>query len=310
MSGRLKDAWQYAWLDIWIPFEQSEVWSQVSDELGYTSDELYMDLYVELVKALKKAPARNVYDATANDPRLARHFLENTSSNDLRNETAATRFFEDADEVIKEAGSEKLNVEFERLVRLFLKSRNLRYELLYPFELRSHLVGIFEALLADVVLAANQHPQLQQAFSDFLHSFRTLQRTHIETDMKTCIHKAAMLVEALASVRLDARGNNFGALCNSIQCWPDSLIREAVKKLYEFSSNYPGVRHNMVKKKEPRALEMKDSMIVPLLLLIAAGYFGSNNDLLDTLRSHAVDPPQEPAERADMLVSNQEVSAP
>ena len=197
------------------------------------------------------------------------------------------------------------------LVRGFLESRNLRYELIEPFELRSHLPGIFEAIVADMLEATNQHPQLSQAFFDFAHSFRALQRSHAEPDMKTCIHKAGMLAEALASMRPEARGNNFGALCNSLGCWPNQLVREAVKKLYEFSSDSPGVRHNIVRRgNSPRALEMRDSMIVPLLLVTATSYFSSNTDLLDTLRSHSTEPRQEPPDPPAITESAANVALP
>jgi hypothetical protein len=310
MSGRLRDAWDYAWQDIWLRFEQCDAWSQLAEDSGYTREELYMDLYVELAKALKKAPQPTIYTAAANDPVLARAALQDARAETLRSESATAHFFESAAQTISESGSRPLELEFARLVQLFLRSRNLRYELLEPFELRSHLPGVFEALVADVTEEINTHPQLSEAFRDFSHAFRSLQRTHVESDMKTCIHKSAMLVEALASVCPGARGNNFGALCNSIQCWPNSLVRESVKKLYEFSSDFPGVRHNIVRGRPPRALEMRDSMIVPLLLLTAAGYFGGNAQLLDTLRSELTDPPQLPPDPPTITQPAEQVAIP
>ena len=52
MSGRLQDVWQYIWPEIWLELEQSEIWAQVAQASGYTVDELYMEVYVELAKAL------------------------------------------------------------------------------------------------------------------------------------------------------------------------------------------------------------------------------------------------------------------
>ena len=43
MRGRITDAWQYAWTEIWLKLE----------ELPDVYLDLYMDLYVELAKALK-----------------------------------------------------------------------------------------------------------------------------------------------------------------------------------------------------------------------------------------------------------------
>jgi hypothetical protein len=293
MSGRFLDVWQFVWPEIWLELEQSDIWTQLAESSGYSPDDLYMDVYVEFAKALKKAPQPDVYDATANDPVLARAALETATVTALRCETATVRFFENAFEAISEAGSGVLEDEYRQLVSRFISSRNLRYELIEPFELRSHVVGVFAALLADITAATSQHPQIEQAFRDFAHSFRSLQRSHLEADMKTCIQKAGMVVEALASVRPDARGNNFGALCNSVRCWPNPLVREAVKKLYEFSSDFPGIRHNIVRRNAPRPLEIRDSIIVPLLLLTAAGYFGPSANILDALRSEGAEPRQE-----------------
>jgi hypothetical protein len=129
MSGRLRDAWQFAWPEIWLPFEESEVWSQLAESSGYTTDQLYVDVYVELVRAFKKAPPPTQYDAIANDPLLARLALGTTPAIELRGETATARFFENAFEAISGAGSPELEGEFRQLVRGFLESRNLRYEI-------------------------------------------------------------------------------------------------------------------------------------------------------------------------------------
>jgi|SRR6516164_2676462 len=112
--------------------------------------------------------------------------------------------------------------------------------------------------------------------------------------MKTCIQKAAMLVEALASTYPNAQGASLGDLCDSIKCWPHKAVKDSVKNLYGFCSDYPGIRHNVGRRGRIRPLEMRDSIIVPLLLLTASGYFGTNSELMATLRSQASDPPQLP----------------
>lgn len=76
VSGKFVDVWEYVWPEIWLALEQSETWPQLAEGSGYTVDELYMDVYVELVKALKKAPQPRDYDVIANDPVLARRTLE------------------------------------------------------------------------------------------------------------------------------------------------------------------------------------------------------------------------------------------
>jgi hypothetical protein len=310
MSGRFQDVWHYVWPEIWLELEQSEVWAQLAEGSGYTVDELYMSAYVELAKALKKAPQPADYDVTANDPVLARRTLEITPASALRCEAATARFFENAYDAVSEAGSPELDDEFRRLVRRFLKFRNLRYELIEPFKLHAHLPGVFAALFSDVLVATRTAPQLRQALGDFEYAFRALERSHSEADMKTCILKATMLVEALASAVPGAKGQTLGDLCNSIECWPHSAIKEAVKRIYGFCSDYPGIRHNTLSDSPIRALEMRDSIIVPMLLLTAAGYFGANTNLLDVLRSPSSEPVQEPPDPPAITESAAQVSMP
>ena len=310
MGGRFQDVWRFVWTEIWLQFEQSETWPQLLEESGYTTDELYMDVYVELAKALKKAPKPSEYDAIANDPIRSRSAIETTPASALRCEAATARFFENAYEVISESGSLELEEEFRELVRQFLRFRNLRYELLEPFKLHSHLPGVFAALFSDILDATETNGQLGQALADFQYAFHALERSHSEADMKTCILKATMLVEALASAVPGAKGQTLGDLCTSIQCWPHSAVREAVKRIYGFCSDYPGIRHNILNDSPIRQLEVRDSIIVPLLLLTAAGYFSSNQNLLDMLRSPHLEPLQEPPDPPEILEPAAQVSLP
>ncbi len=294
MTGRFLDVWAYVWPEIWLALEQADIWIQLAEDSGYSADDLYMDVYVEFAKALKKAPQPEIYDATANNPVLARKVLETTSVEALRGETATVRFFEDAFETISAGGSSELQNEYRDLVQRFLSSRNLRYTLVEPFKLLAHLPGVFAALFSDIQVQADRSDQLRQALADFQHAFHTLEKSHSEADMKTSILKATMLTEALASAVPGARGKTLAELCNTVQCWPHSAIKEAVKRIYGFCSDYPGIRHNISSNGLIRSLEVRDSVIVPLLLLTTAGYFGENGNLLDALRSQAAEPRQEP----------------
>jgi hypothetical protein len=150
--------------------------------------------------------------------------------------------------------------------------------------------------MSDVMAGMQGNPDLTEAAMEFEHAFGALTRSHSEPDMKTCIQKAAMLVEAIASVYPNAQGSSLGELCDSIKCWPHTSIKDAIKKLYGFCSDYPGIRHNVGRRGRLRTLEMRDSIIIPLLLLTASGYFGSNTDLMATLRSQTSETKQLPAD--------------
>jgi hypothetical protein len=101
--------------------------------------------------------------------------------------------------------------------------------------------------------------------------------------MKTCILKACMFVECLAGLTPGVRGQTLAELCEEIECWPHPAVRAAVTKLYGFCSDYPGIRHNRNAGGQFRALQVKDSVIVALLLLIAGGYFRDNLDITEII---------------------------
>jgi hypothetical protein len=300
MGGRLQDAWQFCWPEIWVPLEQTE-----DVPLDY-----YTDLYVELVKAYRQAPQPVDFDLIANDANLARQSLEKSSSAGLRGEGSIARFLEDAYDVLVETGHPELPIRYEVLVATFLESRNLRYQLVKPFQIRPHVTGVFSALLSDVMAAMQNDDDLKEAASEFEHAFGALTKSHTETDMKTCIQKASMLVEALASNYPNAEGASLGELCDSIKCWPHPTVKDSLKKLYGFCSDYPGIRHHVRKRGRLRPLEMRDSVIVPLLLLTASGYFGANSELMATLRSQLSEVPQLPPEEPQIDRNNPNPNLP
>jgi hypothetical protein len=300
MGSRFQDAWQFIWAEVWLPLEQVEDAPQ----------DIYTDLYVEMVKAFRKAPQARDFATLANDAALARKALETAVAQDFRGEDSIASFLENAYDVFLETGHPELPRVYQDLVSAFLASRNLRYELIKPFHIKPNIPGVFSALLSDVMASTQGDPDLKEAELEFEHAFSALARSHSEADMKTCIQKASMLVEAIASACPDAKGASLGELCDSIKCWPHTTVKDVVKKLYGFCSDYPGIRHNVARRGRLRKLEMRDSVIVPLLLLTASSYFGSNSNLMATLRSQASEPAQLPADEPAIDVNDPDRNLP
>lgn len=280
MRGRLIDAWQYAWGEIWLKLE----------ELPDVYLDIYTDLYVELAKALKPAGDEQAqlkfnteFNVIANDSKLARDFLMTVKGVTFRSDPALARFFSDALDVYEESGNPELPQEFIRLTKEFVACHNLRYRVVEPFRLQPHLPGVFAALFAELADFSASNAQLAGAMADFEHSFDLLSKSHKESDMKSCIHKACMFVECLGAVKPGAKGKTLGDLCVNIDCWPHKAVRGAVSSLYGFCSDYPGIRHNISSGGQIRPLQVKDSVLVTLLLLAASGYFKDNMNITELM---------------------------
>ena len=199
----------------------------------------------------------------------------------FRSDAALARFFENALDVYDESGNPDLPSEFIRLTKEFVSCHNVRYRVVDPFRLQPHLPGVFAALFSELSDFSGTNLQLAGAMTDFEHSFDVLSKTHKETDMKTCLHKACMFVECLGALKPGATGKTLGELCNNIDCWPHKAVRGAVSSLYGFCSDYPGIRHNVSVEGQLRQLEVKDCVLVALLLMAAGGYFRDALDITE-----------------------------
>ncbi|MDX2099604.1 MAG: hypothetical protein SFW36_17635 [Leptolyngbyaceae cyanobacterium bins.59] len=289
MRGRLIDAWKYTWLELWEPLEQ------VPD----FSEDIYSDLFVQLEKALKKrlktAPdedkeSHSRYFETSTDPVKARLFIQEIDGQSLAGDPALVAFFKNAYDVFNEY-SEEFADEFVQLMDEFVNCHNLRYKLQYsPFKLQPHLPGVFASLFAEISEAAAGDRDLLELMKDFEHSFYAVSRSHRETDMKTCISKACMLIEGFGSLHPEREtASTLGAMCNKIRCWPHEKLREAVINVYHFCCDYPGIRHAGTPASKLRALDLRDSIIVPLILFTAAGYFLTQHNITEVIGINAED---------------------
>ena len=60
-------------------------------------------------------------------------------------------------------------------------------------------------------------------------------------------------------------------------------MRDALKKLYGFCSDYPGIRHPGNPAAKLRELEYRDAILISLLLLSFSGYLSSEVKMEETL---------------------------
>ena len=112
-------------------------------------------------------------------------------------------------------------------------------------------------------------------------AFDRYARTQDASDLKTCIAKASNYAEGLASFTRGTPGRS-GALCDQLTDWPHDKVKEALKSLYKYCSDYPGIRHAGDPAGVRRDLATRDMTLASLLLLSFSGY------LLPTMDERAV----------------------
>lgn len=95
------------------------------------------------------------------------------------------------------------------------------------------------------------------------------------------MHKQMILLEAMAGRFPGVTNATLGQMCDQVDTWPHATIRDALKKLYGFSSDYPGIRHAGNPQGAYRDIEMRDMVAVSVLLTGFAPYL-----------THSLDPVQ------------------
>ena len=163
-------------------------------------------------------------------------------------------------------GGDELSNRYFNLLSGFIDKFSLRYDLRRPCMLCPTLPGVFASLVGDLRALTNQDPHLDALMKDFEDAVRDLRHDGSERRIKTCIQKQVNLLEAIGSAFPGVKGNTLGAICDQVGTWPHEKLKAAMKDLYGFASDYPGIRHGGTPASALRAVDMRDMVAMSILL--------------------------------------------
>ena len=113
---------------------------------------------------------------------------------------------------------------------------------------------------------------------DFENSVRDLRIDCSDGRIKTCIQKQVNLLEAIGRTHPGVTQTTLGAICDQLVTWPHQRIRDAMKNLYGFASDYPGIRHGGTPANALRAIDMRDFVATCILLAGFTPYLANRLD--------------------------------
>ncbi|MBD2472367.1 hypothetical protein [Nostoc sp. FACHB-145] len=270
MRGEFIEVWSESW---------REIWSKLARHTK-APDDLFSELYRELITVIivppnqtdkEKASAEMRFAEIVSDPAQARKTFMKTKSRDLRGERLIVKFFESAYDVLEDLGGDLLANRYFNLVSAFIDKYSLRYNLRKPCCLSPTLPGIFANLIRELKIVTSKDAHLNTLMKDFEDAICDLRIDCSNSRIKTCIHKQFMLLEAMGSKYLNKDQQTLGDICNKIDL-PHSALKEALSKIYGFASNYPGIRHGGNPKSVIREIEMRDMVVMSILLAGFAPY--------------------------------------
>jgi hypothetical protein len=256
MRGEFIGVWSETWREIWYELASQET----------APDDLYCELYRELANALKNKPTSEELVEIIDDPMKSKEAFQNTKTEEIAGERALVEFFEKAYEVLDELVGDRLANPYFNLLNAFIDKFSLRYDLRRPCTLCPTLQGVFASLVRDLRVATSQDTHLDSLMKDFENAIRDLRTDCSDGRIKTCIQKQVNLLEAIGRAFPGVTGTTLGTICNQVGTWPHEKVKEAMKDLYSFASDYPGIRHGSTPSSAIRSIEMRDMVAISILL--------------------------------------------
>ena len=262
MRGEFIGVWSETWREIWLPLIDEPL---AESEEGVLED-IFYELYRELAKALKAQPSIEALGEILDDPVQSREAFEKTIAADLAGERAVVIFLEAAHPALDDLGGDELTNRYFNLLTAFIDKFSLRYDLRRTCVLCPTLPGVFASLVRDLRALASQDLHLDRLMKEYEDAVRDLRFGCTDGRIKTCIGKQFMVLEAIGGLDPVVTKNTLGDMCEQLNSWPHATIKEALKKLYGFASDYPGIRHGSRAKGALRAIEMRDMVAMSILL--------------------------------------------
>ncbi len=244
--------------------------------------DVFCELYRELVNAMKLRPSiENLADIIDNSTQ-ARNEFQSITTEQLSGERAVSTFLESAHGVLEDLGGDSLSNRYFNLLNNFIGKFSLRYDLRRPCTLCPTLPGIFASLVNDLNALTSLDAHLDGLMKDFESAVRDLRHDCADGRIKTCIQKQVNLMEAIGRAYPGVTATTLGAICEQVGTWPHEKLKVAMKDLYGFASDYPGIRHGGTPANALRSVDMRDMVAMSVLLAGFAPYLsnGLNSDAI------------------------------
>ena len=228
--------------------------------------------------ALKEKPSVEALADIIDNPAQSREAFERTSAHDFAGERALVTFLETTHSALDELVGDELSNRYFNLLAGFVEKFSLRYDLRRPCTVCPTLPGVFASPVRDLRILTSQDAHLDAVMKDFENAVRDLRHDCSDGRIKTCIQKQVNLLEAIGRTVPGVTGTTLGAICNQVGIWPHEKLKEAMRDLYGFASDYLGIRHGGTPANALRAVDMRDMVAMSILLAGFTPYLSNGLD--------------------------------
>ena len=302
MRGEFIEVWSASWREIWSklaksPVAPSDMFCELYRELvsALTSQpdiSTLTEIFNDPIRS--KEAFKKVKPADLSGERSLMKFLESTEEilEEMGGDTLAKKYFD-----LLASFIDKFNLRYDlkrsctfcptlpgifaslvlnlqetpnqnsNLYNLMIECENDIRNLREPLTLHPTLPGVFTSLVLKLEEIACQNDHLDSLMKEFEDSIRDLRIDFSEGRIKTCIQKQVNLLEAMGFNYPGVKKDSLSAICNEIDTWPHDQVKEALRNVYRFTCDYPGLRHGGKQKNALRNIDMRDMIAMSILLV-------------------------------------------
>jgi len=268
MRGEFIHVWPETWDEIWMLVRGKST----------TSPDFYTELFREVKHLLNYELVPDVSMKVLVDENLCEEEFKSLSSDSFYCESNIIELLENAYWVMDDLGGETLSQYYFNCLERFIVKYSLRYVLQRPCVLCPSLPGMFSALVRELHELTNKDEHQKASFEAFENALKDLRQECNEDRIKTCIQKQINLLEAMGQSYPGVTQTELGGMCDQIKSWPHVAIGKSLKKLYGFSSDYPGIRHGCKSDGVIRNINKRDAIS---LLITFTGFMPYLSEEID-----------------------------
>lgn len=252
--------------DLWLPLGDDDA----------SPDDLYCELYRELADSLVIKPEDGKFASVVADSELAKEVFMSVRSSEIAGERSLIKFMDSVWNLLDEDFGEEVAQVYKQYLLQFIDRYNLRYGVDQRGRLYPSMEALFSGSLMELRIATESDPHLWSLMDDIDQSLADLSAGETDSRIRTCIQKQMNFLEALGKSHPESKAGTLGRICDEVNSWPHAKVREALKSLYTFASDYPGIRHGGTPGSAIRVMDMRDMISLSVCILSLSPYLNSS----------------------------------
>ncbi len=169
---------------------------------------------------------------------------------------------------------------YKQELKNFVEQHNLRYVVTSHCQLLLTIPGLLASEYVQLRNKTASNANISEALALLEKSISQL--SDIEDAERTLIERATRVIEAIARLRTTNSGKTLGFAVKGCNVFPHEKLRDCITDYWDFTSDYPNLRHSGTATSKLRELK-KDDALLALAIAIAFGMYIFDNDSADSI---------------------------